>query len=162
MPFVDPFRPSIQLGQLKSVTAAAGFPVRTLHAYLDFAVRIGVPYYEMLCQHRGPMIGEWLFSVAAFPANSPDPDGHLLRNWPGGCHSWGSHRQKPGKSCSGLVKLISRRIWTPWRRRFPGPRWRWPDSPPRSSRTAVVRAGPPAEAAPPAPRDGLRRGQLRR
>ena len=77
MPFVDPYRPSIQLGLLKSVTARAGFPVRTLHAYLDFAVRIGVDDYQILCQHRGAMTGEWLFSVAAFPDTAPDPDGHF-------------------------------------------------------------------------------------
>ena len=77
MPFVDPYRPSIQLGLLKSVAAAAGFPVRTLHAYLDFAVRIGVPDYQVLCQHRGPMTGEWLFSAAAFPDTAPDRDGHF-------------------------------------------------------------------------------------
>ena len=77
MPFVDPYRPSIQLGLLKSVTARAGFPVRTLHAYLDFAVRIGVDDYQILCQHRGAMTGEWLFSVAAFAETAPDPEGHF-------------------------------------------------------------------------------------
>ena len=77
MPFVDPYRPSIQLGLIKSVTARAGFPVRTLHAYLDFAVRIGVDDYQVLCQHRGPMTGEWLFSVAAFPETAPDRDGYF-------------------------------------------------------------------------------------
>jgi hypothetical protein len=74
MPFTDPYRPSIQLELLKSVTSGEGFPVRTLHAYLDFAVRIGVRDYQILSQHRGPMIGEWLFSVAAFPETAPDPD----------------------------------------------------------------------------------------
>jgi ribosomal peptide maturation radical SAM protein 1 len=74
MPFMDPYRPSIQLGLLKSVTDGAGFPIRTLHAYLDFAVRIGVSDYQILSQHRGPMVGEWLFSVAAFPGTAPDPD----------------------------------------------------------------------------------------
>ncbi len=102
MPFVDPFRPSIQLGQLKSVTAAAGFPVRTLHAYLDFAVRIGVPYYEMLCQHRGPMIGEWLFSVAAFPANSPDPDGHFAAELARGLPQLG---ESPAKTREKLLRI---------------------------------------------------------
>src|SRR6266581_2789740 len=78
MPFMDPYRPSIQLGLLKSLTARCGFPVRTLHANLDFAVRIGVDYYELLCQHRGPMVGEWLFSLAAFPGIAPDPDAHMI------------------------------------------------------------------------------------
>ncbi len=78
MPFMDPHRPSIQLGLLKSLTARCGFPVRTLHANLDFAVRIGMDYYELLCQHRGPMVGEWLFSLAAFPGTAPDPDAHMI------------------------------------------------------------------------------------
>ena len=78
MPFMDPHRPSIQLGLLKSLTAGCGFPVRTLHANLDFAVRIGMDDYELLCQHRGPMVGEWLFSLEAFPGTAPDPDAHMI------------------------------------------------------------------------------------
>ena len=81
MPFMDPHRPSIQLGLLKSLTAGCGFSVRTLHANLDFAVRIGMDYYELLCQHRGPMVGEWLFSPAAFPGTAPDPDAHMIDNF---------------------------------------------------------------------------------
>jgi ribosomal peptide maturation radical SAM protein 1 len=78
MPFMDPYRPSIQLGLLKAVTARYGFPVRTYHAYLDFAARIGVDYYRLLCQHRGTLIGDWLFSVEAFGDAAPDPDAHML------------------------------------------------------------------------------------
>jgi ribosomal peptide maturation radical SAM protein 1 len=78
MPFMEPYRPSIQLGLLKSLTARCGFPVRTMHANLDFAMRIGIDYYKLLCEHRGPMIGEWLFSQAAFPGTAPDPDARML------------------------------------------------------------------------------------
>jgi len=78
MPFMAQHRPSIQLGLLKSLTARCGFPVRTLHANLDFAVRIGIDYYGLLCQHRGPMVGEWLFSPAAFPGTAPDPDAQMI------------------------------------------------------------------------------------
>jgi ribosomal peptide maturation radical SAM protein 1 len=78
MPFMDPSRPSIQLGLLKALTAESGFPVRTLHANLDFAVQIGMEYYQNLCQHRGSMVGEWLFSREAFPHTAPDPDGHMI------------------------------------------------------------------------------------
>src|SRR5258708_6341534 len=80
MPFMDPHRPSIQLGLLKSLTAGCGFPVRTLHANLDFAVRIGMDYYELLCQHRGPIVGEWLFSLEAFPDIAPDLDAHMIND----------------------------------------------------------------------------------
>ena len=78
MPFMETHRPSIQLGLLKALATRYGFPVRTLHANLDFAARIGVDYYKLLCQHRGPMVGDWLFSVAAFPDTAPDPDAHMI------------------------------------------------------------------------------------
>lgn len=78
MPFADAHRPSIQLGLLKAIVAGHGFPVRTLHANLDFAARIGVDLYRFLAGHRKCLIGDWLFSVEAFGADAPDPDGRLL------------------------------------------------------------------------------------
>ncbi len=78
MPFMDPYRPSIQLGLLAALTARRGFPVRTCHAYLDFAAAIGVDYYKRLCDHRGALIGDWLFSVAAFGDAAPDHDARML------------------------------------------------------------------------------------
>jgi ribosomal peptide maturation radical SAM protein 1 len=78
MPFMDVDRPSIQLGLLAAVGRAHGFDVRTLHANLDFAARIGADYYRLLSEHRGRMLGEWLFSTAAFGDAAPDPDGHLV------------------------------------------------------------------------------------
>jgi ribosomal peptide maturation radical SAM protein 1 len=80
MPFMVPYRPSIQLGLLKSLTARHGFPVRTMHANLDFAVRIGIDLFKLLCEHRGPMVGEWLFSQAAFLGSAPDSDARMLDN----------------------------------------------------------------------------------
>jgi ribosomal peptide maturation radical SAM protein 1 len=78
MPFMDAHRPSIQLGLLKSLATAHGFPARTLHAYLSFAAQIGKEDYQLLAQHRGPMLGEWLFSLAAFREAAPDQDSQLL------------------------------------------------------------------------------------
>jgi ribosomal peptide maturation radical SAM protein 1 len=78
MPFVDAFRPSIQLGLLKSLAAAHGFSVRTLHAYLSFAAQLGKDVYQPLAHHRGTMLGEWLFSLAAFREAAPDPDSQLV------------------------------------------------------------------------------------
>ena len=78
MPFQDALRPSIQLGLLKALGTRAGFPVRTLHANIDFAVLIGMDLYGPLCNHRGRLIGEWLFSVAAFGTEAPDPGALLL------------------------------------------------------------------------------------
>src|SRR5215831_16733947 len=78
MPFMDAYRPSIQVGLLKALAAAHGFPVRSLHANLDFAAQIGLDYYQRLAQHRGHMVGEWLFSLEAFQDDAPDPDSHML------------------------------------------------------------------------------------
>jgi ribosomal peptide maturation radical SAM protein 1 len=78
MPFQQVDRPSIQLGLLKAIGDAHGFPVRTLHANLDFATRIGLDHYRLLAEHRGRQLGDWLFSVAAFGEAAPDPNGDLL------------------------------------------------------------------------------------
>jgi ribosomal peptide maturation radical SAM protein 1 len=78
MPFMAINKPSIQLGLLKAIVSGHGFPVRTLHANLDFAARIGKDAYHGLSDHRGRMLGDWLFSAAAFGAAAPDPDGELL------------------------------------------------------------------------------------
>jgi ribosomal peptide maturation radical SAM protein 1 len=78
MPFMGLDRPSIQLGLLKAIGEEHGFAVRTLHANLDFAARIGAEHYRALAEKRGPLVGDWLFSVAAFGAEAPDPDGRML------------------------------------------------------------------------------------
>src|SRR6266545_3122048 len=78
MPFMQIDRPSIQLGLLKAIGEAHGFPVRTLHANLDFAARIGVDYYRALAELRGRMVGDWLFSLEAFGDAAPDRAGRLL------------------------------------------------------------------------------------
>lgn len=78
MPFMDVDYPSIQLGLLKAIAEAHGFPVRTFHANLDLAARVGIDFYRKISQHRGPLIGEWLFSLEAFGDAAPDSDSGLL------------------------------------------------------------------------------------
>ena len=78
MPFMNVNRPSIQLGLLKAIGEAHGFPVRTLHANLDFAARIGVDHYRLLAEQYGRLVGEWLFSVEAFGDAAPDREARLL------------------------------------------------------------------------------------
>jgi len=73
MPFVSASRPSLQLGLLKPLAESHGFPARTLHLNLDFAKQIGVELYELLCEHRGLQLGDWLFSIAAFGDAAPTP-----------------------------------------------------------------------------------------
>ncbi|GID30586.1 RiPP maturation radical SAM C-methyltransferase [Paractinoplanes brasiliensis] len=84
MPFHGADRPSIQAGLLAAIVREHGFAARTLHANLDLAARIGPARYEQLAQHRDRMLGEWLFSVAAFGARAPDPGSALLDDLPGG------------------------------------------------------------------------------
>jgi ribosomal peptide maturation radical SAM protein 1 len=81
MPFMDTDRPSIQLGLLTSIANRHGFPTRALHANLEFAVQLGVDDYKKLADHRGCLIGDWLFSVEAFGDAAPDPDGALLEEF---------------------------------------------------------------------------------
>ena len=81
MPFMECHRPSIQLGLLKAIVAAHGFPVRTLHANLDFADQLGVDYYHVLCRQRGRMVGDWLFSLEAFGDAAPDRDARLVEDF---------------------------------------------------------------------------------
>jgi ribosomal peptide maturation radical SAM protein 1 len=81
MPFQHVDRPSIQLGLLRAIGEAHGFPVRTLHANLDFAVRIGPSYYALLAENRGRLVGDWLFSAEAFGAAAPDPEGQFLKEF---------------------------------------------------------------------------------
>jgi len=78
MPFMDAHRPSIQLGLLAAIARRAGFPVRTLHANLDFAARIGVEAYQTIGEAQRQLLGEWLFAVEAFGKSAPDPDAVLL------------------------------------------------------------------------------------
>jgi ribosomal peptide maturation radical SAM protein 1 len=78
MPFMDADRPSIQLGLLTSIANMHGFPTRAVHANLEFAAQLGVDDYRKLAEHRGCMIGDWLFSVEAFGDAAPDPDGTFL------------------------------------------------------------------------------------
>ena len=75
------------------------------------------------CQHRGPMTGEWLFSVAAFPETAPDRDGHFADEMARGLPHLGDHRKRPGISCSRYATWMSPRIWTPCWTPFPGMRW---------------------------------------
>jgi ribosomal peptide maturation radical SAM protein 1 len=78
MPFIDARRPSIQLGLLKALAVRHGIPARTFHANVVLAEQIGLDYYQRLSEHRGHQLGEWLFSLEAFPDNPPDPDAHML------------------------------------------------------------------------------------
>lgn len=68
MPFSYSKFPSIQLGTLSALLKSHGLGTQTYHFNLQFAHRIGVPLYEILCEKRG-LFGEWLFSALLFRDN---------------------------------------------------------------------------------------------
>ena len=68
MPFSYSKFPSIQLGTLSALLKSQGIGTQTFHGNLQFAHRIGVPLYEILCEKRG-LFGEWLFSALLFREN---------------------------------------------------------------------------------------------
>lgn len=78
MPFASSRRPSLQLGLLKGLAEQVGWHAQTLHLNLDFAALIGRQRYEMLCQHRGTQLSDWIFAHAAFHDEPPGGDNGML------------------------------------------------------------------------------------
>jgi ribosomal peptide maturation radical SAM protein 1 len=74
MPFASTRRPSLQLGLLAGLAKRSGWEPIPLHMGVDFAALIGRKAYELLCQHRGIQLGDWLFSKAAFGSADVAPD----------------------------------------------------------------------------------------
>lgn len=81
MPFVSHLGPSIQLGLLKSIGRSHGFPVDTFHLNLDFASRMDPAFYEAVCEYGRCFVGDWLFSRAAFGAESPKAGDQFLQRF---------------------------------------------------------------------------------
>lgn len=79
MPFVIPYRPSIQLGLLDAIATSHGFPVQSFSFFLDLAARLGMHRLAALADLSMLQLGDWLFSVAAFGDDAPDPDAVALR-----------------------------------------------------------------------------------
>ncbi len=82
MPFASSRRPSLQLGLLKGLAERVDWQARTLHLNLDFAALIGRARYEVLCQHRGTQLSDWIFARAAFGADAPDSEAAMLAELP--------------------------------------------------------------------------------
>ncbi|MEY4547037.1 MAG: hypothetical protein RL685_3232 [Pseudomonadota bacterium] len=102
MPFVSTLLPSVQLGLLKAIGATHGFAVDTFHLNLDFCAQLGNQTYEVLCRHRGRMLGDWIFSLAAFGQQAPDPEDGLLSRFP---KEVGAVQLAAGLGKEGLRKL---------------------------------------------------------
>jgi len=101
MPFATASRPSIQLGLLAAIAEQAGFLTDTYHLNLELAARLTPEVYEPLCNHRGHMTGEWLFSVAAFGEQAHSDDEAYFTAFPEVI----SRVQQPGKGAAYLSRL---------------------------------------------------------
>ena len=82
LPFAASDRPSIQVGLLSAIARRAGFACDVLQLNVELAARLTPEVYEPLSHHRGPMTGEWLFSVAAFGEQACGPDADYFRAFP--------------------------------------------------------------------------------
>ena len=75
MPFAAAQRPSIQCGLLKAALTHAGHTVDVFHLNLELAVELGHETYAKLADLRTELLlGEWLFSVAAFGPRADEAD----------------------------------------------------------------------------------------
>lgn len=71
MPLSTPTRPSIALGLLKACLARTGLVSRGHHAYLHFIKALGPALHRALESTLAEeLVGEWLFTAAAFPGFS--------------------------------------------------------------------------------------------
>jgi ribosomal peptide maturation radical SAM protein 1 len=72
MPFGSTRLPSIQIGLLTAMAADRGWRAQGVYGNLAFAGLFGWERYERLCRQQFRLLGEWLFSVAAFADAAPD------------------------------------------------------------------------------------------
>ncbi|MFJ7593509.1 RiPP maturation radical SAM C-methyltransferase [Streptomyces sp. NPDC097617] len=66
-PFAATNYPSIQLGLVQSLAQERGVAAKSWYANLLFSKRIGSRLYDLISDHRGIQIGDWIFTRSAFP-----------------------------------------------------------------------------------------------
>lgn len=100
MPFAGANRPSIQCGLLKAVLIRAGHRVDVHYLNVELAAELGDAAYAQLADLRSDhLLGEWLFSVAAFGPR-PDEAAYLAAH-PG----LGDECEQLGRSFEDLCQL---------------------------------------------------------
>ncbi|MEW6368322.1 MAG: RiPP maturation radical SAM C-methyltransferase [Acidobacteriota bacterium] len=72
MPFVDVRRPSLALGLLQAALEADGLAARTVYGNLLFCEYVGLPAMQLTVSSAWNQLGDWVFSLAAFPDFEPD------------------------------------------------------------------------------------------
>ncbi|MFY9620021.1 MAG: RiPP maturation radical SAM C-methyltransferase [Pyrinomonadaceae bacterium] len=78
-PFTTSRTPSIQIGLLQAILNSRGIPAKSFYFNLQLAAVLGWHIYDLLCDDRTLLLGEWLFSRAAFGENAPEPRAYLER-----------------------------------------------------------------------------------
>jgi ribosomal peptide maturation radical SAM protein 1 len=66
MPFAQADRPSIQCGLLKAGLLRLGHQVDVFYLNLELVAELGTAFYREISRLRMELLGEWLFSAAAF------------------------------------------------------------------------------------------------
>jgi ribosomal peptide maturation radical SAM protein 1 len=79
MPFASCRSPSIQLGLLQATLCREGFPASSFYFNLQLGTLLGWDLYEALCNGRTLLLGEWLFSRAAFEDEAPLGEAYIER-----------------------------------------------------------------------------------
>ncbi len=82
MPFYAASRPSIQIGLLTAIAEGAGFQTEPHYLNLELAVVLGESLYSKLSGHHYSLLGEWLFSVAAFGESAHKRDDEYFESFP--------------------------------------------------------------------------------
>ncbi|PPJ46401.1 RiPP maturation radical SAM protein 1 [Rhizobium sp. KAs_5_22] len=79
MPFGTVQYPSIQAGLLKAIAERDGIKVDCHYLNLSLAKIMEPRLYNFLSSYRGPLLGEWMFSAAAFGDSVPPPEEFVKR-----------------------------------------------------------------------------------
>lgn len=99
MPFAMAERPSIQCGLLKAGLVRRGHPVDVVYLNLEFAAEFGPEFYREISRLRIELLGEWLFSAAAFGYRPNE------REYEAACTSLPQICQNLGKDFRELCRL---------------------------------------------------------
>jgi ribosomal peptide maturation radical SAM protein 1 len=108
MPWSRADAPSIQCGLLQALTRRTGYHCDVFYLNLEFAALVGGKLYSAISDMTGErlhLLGEWLFSFAAFGEITPDAE--YLAEFPETGETW---RELSGKSTEDLQLLRRERI----------------------------------------------------
>jgi len=109
MPFFPIQWPPLGLGLLTAAAKRAGLEVKTLHAHLRFARKLGYQRYNLLSSGHDPecLLAEWIFSGTAFK-NFDFPHRHYLDHLLHGRSKFAQMvRDAHGNDLSGVKEVLN-------------------------------------------------------